>query len=152
MKHAELSQHNSAVVINPLSGQTVVVVEGVDTTQGKMDAPSRWREAAPAAKMRSTNDYFDNDRLIGDVHALDVDIEVRKCLHQPLVKGADTADSLVVLTPCLIVIVRSLPKSTKDAFQIVSVFEANVLFDQGNARRKSVPVDRFAREASPHSQ
>ena len=148
MKHSELPQHDSAVVVDLFPRKTVVVVEGVDTAQGEIDAPSGRRQAPPAATMRSANNDFNNDRLIGDVHALSVDLEVRKRLHQLFVKGPDPSDSRVVLTPRLIVIVRGLPKSIQDTFQVVSIFEANVLFDQGNSRSTPVPVDRFARQGS----
>src|SRR5581483_10823354 len=133
VKHAKLAQHRAAVVVDALACQPVVLVECVHPAERNLNAPSGCRETAPRAQMRAANDDFNDDRIVGDVSMLDDDLKVRKRFHQARVKRADAVFAFVVFSPGLIVILRGIAEGGDNAFEVVCVFEADVLFDKGDA-------------------
>ena len=77
MKHANLMQHGSPVVINSLPGQTVIRVERVHAAKRKFNSSSRGWQTSPWAEMRSPNYNFYQNSLIGDMLPLHLDHEIR---------------------------------------------------------------------------
>ena len=74
VEDAELAQYCPAVVVDFFSGQTVIGVEGIDTAKWELHPPASRRETAPGAELRSANDDFEDDRVVGDVAAMDLDL------------------------------------------------------------------------------
>jgi len=74
VEDAELAQYCPAVVVDFFSGQTVIGVEGVDTAKWELHPHPGRRETAPGAELRSANHYFEDDGVVGDVAALDLDL------------------------------------------------------------------------------
>lgn len=129
VEDAELSQHRSPVVVDFFSGQTVIGVECVHTAERKLDSPPGRRKTTPPAEVRTANHDFNQDRVLCDVPALYIDFQVRQCLHQLLVKPADSVPALIVFAPRLIIVPRSVAKGAKNAFKIVLVLKSNVLLN-----------------------
>ena len=50
MKHPELSQHGSPVVIDFFPRQAVIAIEGINTAERNLDPPSGGRKAAPRSQ------------------------------------------------------------------------------------------------------
>jgi hypothetical protein len=74
VEDAELPQYCPAVVVDFFSSQTVIGVKRVDTAEWELHlSPSR-RETAPGAELRSANHDFEDDYVVGDVAALDLDL------------------------------------------------------------------------------
>src|ERR1700688_2272114 len=74
VEDAELAQYCPAVVVDFFSGQTVIGVEGVDTAKWEFHPSPSCRETAPGAELRSANHDFEDDCVVGDVAALDLDL------------------------------------------------------------------------------
>src|SRR5215475_2986709 len=72
MKNAKLSQDGSAIIVDLLSCEAVVSIEGVNAAERDFDLPSRCWQSSPCPKMRAANHDLDHDGVIGHVHLLHV--------------------------------------------------------------------------------
>ena len=73
VEDAELSQHGSPVVIDSFPCQTIIGIERVHTTERELDSSPRCRKTTPPSKVRTPNDDFDENGIIGDVLPLYLD-------------------------------------------------------------------------------
>src|SRR5262249_13560644 len=94
VKYPELSQHGGAVVIDPLAGEPVAIVEGVDAAQRELDLPARGGEPAPGARMPPANDLLENDGVLACVPVPDIDVQVGHGVQQLRVEGANLLPAL----------------------------------------------------------
>jgi hypothetical protein len=59
-------------------------------------------------------------------------------LHELLVEAADSVGALVVLGPRFVIVTRGGAEAAEDGFEVVLVFQADVLFDQRDAGGGSI--------------
>jgi hypothetical protein len=140
MKYAYLPQHGGAIVIDSFPGQAVVGVERVHATKRELDSFPCRGKAAPVAQMRATNHHFQQNGIVSNVLALNLDLQVRQRLHQLLIKLADSGNALVVFAPCFVVVLCGVAESAENSRKIVGVLQPNVLLDDRDAGR--LPVFR----------
>ena len=141
MKDAELSQHRSAVVIDFLSLQAIIGVEGVNTAKRELDAPPSRRKTTPSAEVRAANDDLNQDGVVRDMAALHLDFQVRQRLHELLIKLTDASSTLVVFTPRLILVECGITESAENTFEVVLVLTSDVLLNECDTSR--LPFVRY---------
>src|SRR6202041_3750751 len=144
MKNAELSQHRRPVVVDFFSGQTILGVERVHPAKGEPDSPPGRRKAAPLPEVRTANHDFDKNRIVCDMPALYADFQVRQCSHQLLIKPAHPVSALIVFTPRLVIVARSIAEGLQNTFKVMLVLKSNVLLDKRDTRRTPVLRNRCA--------
>ena len=144
MKHPELSQHGSPIVIDFFPRQPVIAIEGINTAERNLDPPSRGWKAAPRAQMRPANHDLDENRIIRYMSPLHINHKVRQSRHQLLVKRPDAVPSLVVFSPRLVVVARMIAESREHAFQIMLVLQANMTVHNRNTSGQPVSRNRNA--------
>jgi hypothetical protein len=133
VKNAQLSQHSPAIVVDSFSGKAILGVEGVHATKRKVNSsPSCWK-TTPGAEMRAVDYDLKHDCVLGNVPALDFDVEIRQCFHELFVKLADSAGSLVMLAPGFVIVVGGVAEGGKNAVEVMRVLQSNVLFDNRDA-------------------
>src|SRR5262249_650060 len=125
VKDAQLPQHRRPVVVDLLSGQSILGVEGVDAAQRNLNAAACRRKAAAGAEMSSANQNLDQDGNFGNVLTLHLDFEVGQRGHELLVEPANPIPSLVVLAPRFVIVARSFAEGPKHTFQIMLVLESD---------------------------
>jgi len=54
-KNPELSQYGRSIVVNPFTGKTICIVEGINGAKRYFNSPSGCGKAAPRSKMSSAN-------------------------------------------------------------------------------------------------
>src|SRR5207249_3048830 len=116
----------------------VVCVEGVYTTERDLDSPPSCWKTAPTAELRPANYDFNQNGVISDMPALDLDFQVGQRLHELLIESLDPVAARVVFAPGLIVVARGIAECSQNTFKIVRVLKANVFLDDCNAGRTSV--------------
>jgi hypothetical protein len=129
VEDAELSQDCAAIVIDSFARQTISGVERIYGTKWDFDAPAGRGKAAPLAKVRASNDHFEEDSVVCDVAALYVDFYVWQRFHELLVKPANPACAVIVFAPGLIIVSPEVAEGAEDALKIVLVLEADVLLN-----------------------
>jgi hypothetical protein len=144
VENAELSQHRPPVVVDFLSGQTVIGVKRVHTTKRELDSSPRRRETTPSAEVRTANHDFNQNGVVCDMSALHLDFQVRQRLHQLLVKLADSIPAFVVFSPWLIIVLCRIAEGAENTFKVMLVLKSNVLLDNRDTRRPSVSRNRCA--------
>jgi hypothetical protein len=83
--------------------------------------------------MSAANDDLDNDAVTRNMLALYVNDKVGQCLHQLLVKQADAVPALEVFAPGFVVIAGGIAKGGEYTFEVMRIFVANMLLNQGHA-------------------
>lgn len=73
MENAQLSRDGPAIVVDPLTGETIIGVERVDSAKGELHSPTGCGETAPSAEVGTANDDFNDDSVVCNVALLDVD-------------------------------------------------------------------------------
>src|SRR5664279_1752579 len=125
MKHAELSEHRRSVVVDFLARQTVLSVECVHSTQRKLDESPGRRHPTPTSEVRPPYQHFHQNGIGADVPPLHLDLQVRQCLHELLVKTPHSVAALVVFAPSLVIVARSISESAENTLQVVLVLQSN---------------------------
>jgi hypothetical protein len=138
VEDADLVKDGGAVIVDFFSGETVVIVEGVDAAERELDAAAGGWKSAPRAEMRAADDDFDQDGVVGDVAALHVDLEIGKRSHQLLVKGTDAGETEMMFLPGLVVVTGGIAKGAEDGCEVVVVLVTDVLLDERDASQGSV--------------
>src|ERR1700722_9273985 len=144
MKNAELSQDGSPVVVDFFSGQTILGVERVHPAKRELDSSPGRRKAAPLPEVRTANHDFDKNRIVCDMPALYADFQVRQCSHQLLIKPAHPVSALIVFTPRLVIVARSIAEGLQNTFKVMLILKSNVPLDKGDPRRPPVLRNRCA--------
>src|ERR1700723_4420026 len=144
MKNAELSQDGSPVVVVFSPGQTILGCERVPPAKGEPDSSPGRRKAAPLPEVRTANHDFDENRIVCDVPALYLDFQVRQFFHQPLIKPADPVSALIVFTPRLVIVARSIAEGLQNTFKVMLILKSNVLLDKRDPHRPPVLRNRCA--------
>ena len=142
MENAELSQYRAAVVIDFFSGQLVIVVERIHPAERELYSPPCCRKATPRSEVSSANYYFHENGVIRHMAALYVDLQVRHCVHQLLVKLADAIPALIVFAPRLIIVARTIAEGAENTFQVMLVLKSDVVLNQSDTRQYSVVWNR----------
>ena len=140
MKHPELSQHGSPVVIDFFPRQAVIAIEGINTAERNLDPPSGGRKAAPRSQMRPANQDLHENRVIRYMSPLHINHKIRQSRYELLVKRPDAVPSLIVFSPRLVVVARLIAESCEHAFQIMLVLQPNMTVH--NRDTSSQPVSR----------
>jgi hypothetical protein len=66
MEYAELPQDRTAIIVNPFTGQTVVVIKRVHAAEGELNTAPRRGKAAPAAEVCAANHDFNENGVFCD--------------------------------------------------------------------------------------
>ncbi len=133
VEYAELPQDGPAIVVYPLTGQTIVGVKCVHAAKRELESSPRRRKATPGAEVCAANHYLNDNGVLCHVPALDRDLEVRQRLHQLLVKQTDSVPARIVFAPGLIIVMRSFTEREENGVKIVCILKANVLLNNGHA-------------------
>jgi hypothetical protein len=148
VEYAKLAEDGGAVVVDFFAGEAGGTlrgwVEGVDAAEGEFDAAAGGGEATPCAEMSAADEDFDEDGFGGNVAALDVDLEVGQSVHELLIELLDAVAAGVVGVPGLVIIAGGVAQGGEDAGKVVGIFQADVLFDQGDAGGEMVVSGRVA--------
>jgi hypothetical protein len=73
VENAELFQHGPSIVVDLFPGQTVVGVERVHAAKREFDVLTRCRKTSPPAKVRTAYHDFNENGLVCDMSALNLD-------------------------------------------------------------------------------
>ena len=138
MEDAELPQHRAAIVIDFFPSQAILGIERIDAAKRKLDSPPGRRKTAPFSQLRTANHDFKHNSIVGDMPALYFDFQVRQRPHQLPVKQPHAVATLIMFTPRLIVVPRSIAEGAENAFQVMLVFQSNVLLNNCNARQSRI--------------
>lgn len=128
VKDAQLPQHGAAVVVDFLPGQSIIGIEAVDPAQRELNSPASCGKTAPSAEVSAANSDFDENGVVRDMPSLHFDSQVRQRIHQLPVKKADFTPPGIVFGPGLIVVLRSVAESAKNAFEVMLILQSNMLF------------------------
>jgi hypothetical protein len=116
----------------------IFIVESENSTEWEFNMVSGWRQPAPRAQVPAANDNLHDDGCDACMTVPYVEMQSGQRPQQPLVIFVDLFTSGIVRVQGLIVVVRDGPESPHNSFQIVLIFEADVLFDELKARRDPV--------------
>ena len=72
---------------------------------------------------------------------LDFNFKVRQRAHQLLIERSNSVASFVVFVPGFVVVTSGVTECGQDAFQVMCVFKAYVMFDQGYPRGLAISRD-----------
>jgi hypothetical protein len=142
VENAELPQHRAAIVIYFLSSQPVIVVERIHPAERELDSPPRCRKATPRSEMSSANYYFHEDGIVRHVAALYLDLQVRHCIHELLVKLANAIPALIVFAPRFVIVARTIAEGAENPFQVMLILKSDVVLNQRDSRQHSVVWNR----------
>jgi len=129
VENAELMQHCGAVVINPLSRQPILGVEGENATKRKLHAAAGRRQPTPRAQMMSADYNFQEYGIPGDVALAHFDTKVGHGAEQSIVIRAHRFTTDVMIIPRLLIIARRRAKGAHYAIEVVLVLQADVFLD-----------------------
>ena len=88
--------------------------------------------------MSAANHHFEQNGIVGDVPAHYRDLQIRRRLHQWLIRLADPDSTLIVFAPRLIVVSRGTPEGPENTFKAMRILQSNGLLDEGDTRRPHV--------------
>src|SRR5262245_40703106 len=136
VKDAELAQQRRAVVVDPLAGQAISIVEREDAAERQLDLRSRSGQPAPRAQMLSADDHLEDDGARARMRAFNVNAQSWHRLQQLLIKSAHLIASDIMRVPRLVIAMCARSKGAHDGVEVMGVFMPHVLFDELEARRK----------------
>src|SRR5262249_26229453 len=125
MEDSQLPENRSAIVVDLLSGQAIVSVEGVNTAERNLDSPSGCGQSSPVAEVRPANNYFDYDGIIADMRVFHLNNQIWQRRHQLRIETADAGNALVVLFPSFVYIASCMSEGQENAFKVMRVFKTN---------------------------
>ena len=132
VEYAELPQDRRAIIVDSLTGQTIVGVKRVHAAKRELDSPPRRRKSAPAAEVCAANHDFNKNGVLSHMPALDRYLQVRQRPHELLVKPADSVPARIVFAPRLVIVARTFTERAENALKIVLVLKANVLLNNAD--------------------
>ena len=110
MKYPELTEYGCPVVVYFFAGEPVLLVEGVNAAQRKLDAAARGGKSAPRSQVASSNDHLKDDGVLARMPVPDIDLQVRQRSEQLRVEGADLLAADVMGIPWRVIVPRCFPK------------------------------------------
>src|SRR5262249_22019656 len=131
-------QQRCAVVVDPLAGQAIIIVEREDAAERQRDLRSGSRQSAPRAEMLSADGHLEHDSGRARMRALDVDAQSRYGLQQFLIEPAHLIAADIMRAPRLVIVLCARAKGTHDAFEVMGIFMPHVLIDKLEACRNLV--------------
>jgi hypothetical protein len=142
IENAELPQDRAAIVIDFFSSQPVIVVERIHPAEWELDSPACRGKATPRSEMSSANHDFHEDGIVRHVAPLYLDLQVRHCIHELLVKLANAIPALIVFAPRFVIVARTIAEGAENPFQVMLVLKSDVVLNQRDSRQHSVVWNR----------